>query len=449
MRESRWDVFFNKSRMYIVCVLCMAVFLTGCNADEILGLTGEEIFSVSEEAVTERTLSLEEIESKDALQEAQTEAPEEIQEWQMPENGSFLYDGDKFAYNTLSTTEQIWYRDMEQILGGMGEKVKLSQEGLNAGLGEEKIDRIFQCVLDDHPELFYVEGYSYTRYTQGSKVVAIEFSGTYSMDVEKAWIRKAEIEQAVDEIVLSAAGLEDDYDKIKFAYDTLVENTEYDLNAEDNQNIYSVFVNKASVCQGYAKAFQYLMYRMGVECTLVQGTVLATGEGHAWNLVKSNGEYYYVDPTWGDISYQSNAQGDEAEQSDVVQQTNEADLPGISYDYLCVNDEQLCVTHAADYKENFPKCTATADNYYVREGALFTEYNKEQFALLIERMLTEGASDIAIRCSSEACYQEMCEALLDRQEMFTYLAGSGIQTFAYSRNDAQRTLTFFMMTSQG
>ena len=442
MREAQRDLCFYKSRMYIVCLLCMVLFLTGCNADEILGLTGEELFAAGEEVVVERTLSLEEIESKDVLQESLEETSAEPSEWTIPENGSFLYDGEKFAYNTLSATEQIWYRDMEHILGCMSEKVKLSQEGLNAGLSEEKIDWIFQCVLDDHPELFYVEGYSYTRYTQGNEVVAIEFSGTYSMDVETALARKVEIEQAVEQIVLSAAGLENDYDKIKFVYDVLVESTEYDVNAEDNQNIYSVFVNKSSVCQGYAKAFQYLMYRLDVECTLVQGTVLSTGEGHAWNLVKSNGDYYYVDPTWGDISYQSAGQGDEAEQTDTH-------LSAISYDYLCVNDEQLFLTHEADMKDRFPECTATADNYYVREGALFTEYNEEQFGLLVERKLAAGERDIAIRCNSEACYTEMCEALLDRQEMFSYLAGSGIQTFAYSRNDSQRTLTFFMMTSQG
>ena len=274
------------------------------------------------------------------------------------------------------------------------------------------------------------------------KTVAIEFTGTYNQDWDTAVERRRQIEQSVDELLAEAPRDTDDYEKIRYVYETLIYETDYDLEASENQNIYSVFVGRASVCQGYAKAFQYLMNRMGIECALVQGKVRDTGEGHAWNLVKADGDYYYVDATWGDISYQSTDQETGQEESPMGD-----DLPEISYDYLCITTDQLLRTHILDEAEPMPECTAEADNYYVRENALFESYDKQKLEELVERRLGQGNLCIALRCADEVCYRTMYEALLDRREIFDYLAGTGINSFVYSNNDRQLTLTFFMVTS--
>lgn len=465
MRDTRVGLHFYKSKMNVLMMLCMALCLTGCSVQGVLGMNGDELFAQmeSEAAQEKRILSLEEIESRavqivaanDTVSANDSVSSNEARDYvcSVSVGDCLLYEGGTaFAKKKLTGAEQLWYQDMEQILGNMQEKVKLSEEGLKTGLDETDVDRIFQCVLDDHPELFYVEGYSYTKYTRGNKIVAIEFTGTYNQDEKTVYARKQEIETAVAEILKGAEQLEEDYEKIKYVYESLIENTDYNLESEDNQNIYSVFVNKSSVCQGYAKAFQYLMYRLDVECALVQGKVIRTGEGHAWNLVRSAGAYYYVDATWGDISYESDSEGKhgegDAQSVSDNGQTDEKMLPGVSYDYLCVTTEQLTKTHQPAEPGSLPECTAQRDNYYVREKAFFAEYNEEQLTELVDRRLAEGSNVISMRCSSEACYKEMCEALIDRQEMFNYLAGSGIRSFVYSSNDSQFTLTFFMMTSQ-
>lgn len=421
---------------YVLAALCLGILvgLTGC-APELLTWQFDEEVSLSENR-GKRVLSLEELEpiesgteeeepdvSGNVVVEDDESTPDEA-----PEEDNFLYEGGSlYAYGQLSDSERLWYLDMAHAMGTMSDKIKLSEKGIEAGLDEDAVDKIFQAVLNDHPELFFVEGYSYTKYTRAEKTVAIEFSGTYSLDLDTALERRLEIEKAMEEFLAAVPDAEDEYEKIKFVYEKLIWETGYNVDAEENQNIYSVFVGHSSVCQGYSKAFQYLMNRLGIECTLVQGKVLETGEGHAWNLVKSNGEYYYVDTTWGDISYQDAAQN----------------LPHISYDYLCVTTAQMERTHALGGMMSMPECTAVADNYYVREDALFARYDEEQMESLVNRKLEQGEHLIALRCESEECYEEMRDVLLDQREFFVYLAGTGISSFSYTSDDRQLTLTFF------
>lgn len=356
-------------------------------------------------------------------------APEETE---VPAFSFLAEEASLYAYNSLTDTERIWYRDMEEILGTFGTEQKLSRACLESGMDDSDIDRIFQCVLNDHPELFYVDGYSYVKYTRGPKTTSVLFSGSYTMDFDTAVERRAEIEAAAEEILAGVARDASDYEKVKYVYETLIRNTEYQLDSPDNQNIYSVFVNHTSVCQGYAKATQYLLDRLGIECTLVLGQV-DTGEVHAWNLVKLDGSYYYVDTTWGDASYKVNG-GEEAE---------DYGMPEINYDYLCVTTAELLGTHTLSGQLPMPLCEATENNYYVQEGALFLRYDREQMQELFQRTLEQGRTDVAVKCTDAAGYEEIVSALVDRQEIFDYLPENEGRV-AYARNDNQLSLTFWV-----
>ena len=57
------------------------------------------------------------------------------------------------------------------------------------------------------------------------------------------------------------------------------------------------------MCEGYAKAFQYLMNEIGIDNVIVIGTATNSNgqtENHAWNYVKLNEKWYAVDTTWDD-----------------------------------------------------------------------------------------------------------------------------------------------------
>ena len=90
-----------------------------------------------------------------------------------------------------------------------------------------------------------------------------------------------------------------------------------------------------------------------------------------------------------------------------------------------------------------PACVATEANYYVREGALFSSYDREQMADLFSSALEQGRDDVTVKCTDETCYTEILTALIDNQEIFKYLSDAG-SSVAYAQNDKQMSLTFWM-----
>ena len=367
----------------------------------------------------------------------------EEQNVQMPEEGA-SEDGTKelteeerarlqeeqeafYAYQQLTEAERTVYIEILWSLLEFQDNVTLSTRN------QEEISYIFQCVLNDHPEIFYVEGYAYTKYTLGNMLKKITFTGSYTEDREDAAGRQARIDEYVSRCLAGLPAGADEYETVKYIYEYLIEHTEYDADVEDNQNICSVFLKGRSVCQGYAKATQYLLQKAGISATLVLVSI-SSGEGHAWNLIRIDGEWYYLDTTWGDASYQ--AVGGAASYP-------EEKIPRINYDYLCVTTEQLCKTHTIDNVVELPLCTSMNANYYVREGLYFSAVDEEQLTRVFESGYEKGDAYITFKCESEDIYREMQERLIDNQEIFRYLdCPDGI--VSYTDDEQQYSMSFWL-----
>ena len=378
----------------------------------------EESRPVEGYAVEEQMIQIQEDEDTAKDQEGLTE-----------EKKLFLQDEqvDSYAYQQLTESEQTVYIEILWSLLEYQENVTLST------LDQEEISRIFQCVLNDHPEIFYVEGYTYTKYTLGELLKKITFTGTYRMGREEIAERQVRIDDYVERCLAGVPEGADEYGIVKYIYEYLIEHTEYDADSEDNQNICSVFLDGRSVCQGYAKATQYLLEQAGIRATLVLGNV-SSGEGHAWNLIQIDGEWYYVDTTWGDASYQ--AKGSTASYP-------EEKMPHINYDYLCVTTDQLIKTHVIDNVVDLPICTSVDANYYVREGLYFTEVDKEKLAQVFTSAYERGSSYVTLKCADSAIYKDMIYHLIEEQGIFKYLSAQE-GTVSYAENEEQQSLSFWL-----
>lgn len=400
-------------------LLVAILFLNGCSYEELacevrdyLQLNNEEQVLLKDEdsgAVSARALEDVEqapAEAVDGLKEEQTQA---------------------FHYNRLSEPEQKLYGEILYILQEHLEDIQIS----TTDSGE--VEKVFQCVLNDHPEIFYVEGYTLTRYALGEELKMMTLSGTYSMTPETIEAKKQLIDSYVNQCFASLpTGEGSQYAIARYVYEYLIENTEYDAGAPDNQNICSVFITHRSVCQGYAKATQYLLQKAGIEATLIMGTV-QNGEGHAWNLVKLDGENYFMDTTWGDASYQM-TEGS-------VQ--NAGSLPPINYDYLCVTTGQLSKTHTIEEVVPVPVCTAMTDNYYVREGLYFTELSKDRITDVFARAYERQSSYVTLKCSRREVYEEIRRFLIEEQGIFEFL-NPDTGTVSYAENVEQLDLSFWL-----
>lgn len=359
-------------------------------------------------------------------------SPEELS--QAEASDASLHQG-LYCYEFLTEAEKCWYREMYDILDTMQEEGELNLQP-SLAVEEAELDKIFQCLMNDHPELFFVKGYTYTLYTYAGETAKLGFTGMYTMDAAEREEKQKQIE-ARAELYLQGISLQaSDYEKVKYVYETIVLETEYLRDAEESQNIYSVFVNHESVCQGYAKAAQYLLMQLGVRATLVKGTVYG-GENHAWNLVWIDGTGYYMDATWGDASYRMTEEGEEPEET-------EDSPPVINYDYLCVTTEQLTKTHIIDNIVPLPECLSMDANYYVMEGAYFTDYEETALADFFERNYAEGKTSVTLKCADEEVFTLFCRRLIDEQAIFDYLnAEDG--TVAYSGDLEQFSMTFWLV----
>ncbi len=279
---------------------------------------------------------------------------------------------------------------------------------------------IYYTVLNEHPEIFWTDSAELSSWSRGDKDLYGELRPVYAYDVQEKEKRIQQIddytERFGEERSRTLSGSADDYEIAKFTYEYLINNTVYNIGSEDNQNICSVFINGESVCGGYAAAYKYLLEMQGIPCAEIRGTVNDT-EPHAWDLAILNGDYYYIDPTWGEMVYADQADSQPAEA---------AETEGLTYKYFAVNDELISKTHQADEKLILPDCTAVSCNYFVREGCLLQEYDREQLLTIVKKDIDAGRGSSEMRFADEEAMNETENELFDRLQVFELLQQAGL-----------------------
>lgn len=186
--------------------------------------------------------------------------------------------------------------------------------------GTEVLNNSFQLAINaltfDNTDLFYID---VTKINLLTEITTRAFSTTYRVkiggngqsyladgfwDEEYVDIALGYIEDIKNNIISKTTG-KDRVEQIKIVHDYLVDTVEYDLEAGSNiYNIYGTLIDKRAVCEGYARAFKYILDDLEIPtviaCGLAKNSAGVT-ETHAWNYVQlENGQWYAIDVTWDD-----------------------------------------------------------------------------------------------------------------------------------------------------
>lgn len=156
------------------------------------------------------------------------------------------------------------------------------------------------------------------------------------------------VNKAVSQAKQETDGTE--YEMALYLHDWLLDQLEYDYSLKWSM-AESALTRGLGTCQAYESAYAKLLSASGIENAEIRDTY----DGHTWNAVKLDGEWYQVDCTWDDTS--DNFYGD----------LDQRHL------YFCLTDELMVIAHPGHEKiyttdGYVTRSTNLENNFFVRCG---------------------------------------------------------------------------------
>jgi hypothetical protein len=136
---------------------------------------------------------------------------------------------------------------------------------------------IYEAIIafkNDHPDIFWIKNtFSYYDYDGSTYVELFYISSGTTLETQKE-----KFNEALNDFVNNATMYSSEYEREKYVNDYIISNCVYDDEAAYNNNTkgnvstaYGVLVDGKAICEGYARAFQLLCNKLGIECVSIAG----------------------------------------------------------------------------------------------------------------------------------------------------------------------------------
>ena len=234
-----------------------------------------------------------------------------------------------YYYTRISKEERLLYDAMLALAQEADAKDDTEESrliSLNPSGEEfaESYTRAYNALISDHAELFWIaqgraryECRYYLLPSFGGKYKVVLSLKTDAEDASRDVFREeqGELKEAADRLLEGVDFTQSEAAIALRIHDLLIDSAWYNVEAGADDyahTAYGALVQDnagdpgGALCDGYALAYEYLLQRAGLTCTMVCGYAGATeedSEKHAWNLVRLDDDWYEVDPTWDDLDF--------------------------------------------------------------------------------------------------------------------------------------------------
>ena len=210
------------------------------------------------------------------------------------------WPGDEFGFwhALLTENEQQTYEEIRTHI--LNNETSFHIDSVN--VWSDSVSRAILALECDNPEIFWWDGeMNYQYSTNLDKGVNITLYRLYSEEETESI--KEQINAEIAEFKKTVNENDTEFEKCKKAIEWIAYNTTYKQSNYD-QSITSVFIDHASVCEGYAKAYSILLKSVGIKSSYITGYAYNPTteqlERHGWNIINLCDEFGYSDPTWAD-----------------------------------------------------------------------------------------------------------------------------------------------------
>lgn len=240
---------------------------------------------------------------------------------------------EKWFYNQLSEPQKTVYQRMFEALSN--DETEFSVKDLE--LSNDEYVQVMEVFRLDNPQ-FFITSYNGALYGDPQRHKATKISLERTREPEEVPIDS--FEEKLRDVLAEAMSYDNDYDRLKYIHDLIVNETVY-VDSEEYPHISRAdgpLVYGEALCEGYSAAFMYIAQSLGYECLCVYGTA-ANSHGetseHMWNMVKVDEEWYHVDVTWDDPVSSDGS-------------------PRLRHKYFLVSEETVSENHSIEMWAEYP-----------------------------------------------------------------------------------------------